>query len=144
MPEPDDLASLILSLTDQLEQAQQRHPVVRRGPRQPISDAVRLAVKMRDGFACVWCSSPHELQLDHIVPWSAGGSDRSENLRTLCAFCNDTRSNRRYVGDTGPRLPVTGACSRCEEVADDEWTNLRQAFCLTCRSRGRAREEDLW
>ena len=59
--------------------------------RNHITRAVRMEVYERDGFACVECSSPDDLSLDHIWPWSKGGSDELENLRTLCRPCNSRK-----------------------------------------------------
>ncbi|NUO57264.1 MAG: hypothetical protein HOV78_11400 [Hamadaea sp.] len=42
----------------------------------------------RDGWKCVQCGAMAPLSLDHIWPWSLGGSDRPENLQTLCMPCN--------------------------------------------------------
>ncbi len=67
-------------------------------PRSP-SDRLRLRVLDRDGFRCVLCGrSPAiergvVLHLDHIVPFSKGGRTTFENLRTLCASCNQGRGN---------------------------------------------------
>lgn len=54
-------------------------------------------------------------QLDHIVPWSAGGSDRSDNLRLLCEPCNTGRSNFRGELDiqAARRAPVCANCVAC-------------------------------
>lgn len=136
--DPTPLAGLVADVFDQVDHAQDRWPVVRTGERQPIPDGTRLLVKMRDSFACVWCFSTHELVLDHIVPWSAGGSDHPTNLRTLCWTCNEARSNRRYAGDTQPRLPFAAACTRCSPTVEDEWCGLVRAFCLMCRRASRA------
>ncbi len=61
--------------------------------RQSISKSLRYRVLERDGFKCVVCgrsaNSPNvELQVDHIIPVSKGGTNRFENLRTLCTDCN--------------------------------------------------------
>ena len=71
----------------------ERQDVTRRGERIPVSPWVRQLVFRRDGWRCQICgSSPFAsatrrrsgpLHLDHIAPWSAGGSDRTDNLRTL-------------------------------------------------------------
>jgi HNH endonuclease/Homing endonuclease associated repeat len=67
-------------------------------PRGP-SDRLRLRVLARDGFRCVLCGhSPAiergvVLHLDHIVPYSKGGRTTFDNLRTLCAACNQGRGN---------------------------------------------------
>jgi hypothetical protein len=72
----------------------------------------------RDGGRCLSCErviSLRETHLDHIVPWSAGGPDRSENLRTLCSACNVARSNFRGDMDWwhAKRLPVSFHCVGC-------------------------------
>lgn len=93
-----------------------RYPVIRTGPREPILWPVRLGVYLRDGSRCQLCGywiRHGEPNLDHIVPWSAGGPDTSDNLRTLCAPCNERRSNYDH-GATGKRvLPVTWWCLDC-------------------------------
>jgi AcrR family transcriptional regulator len=59
-----------------------------------ISLSLRYRVLVRDKFRCVICgASPAkdgtvELHVDHIFPWSKGGLNTEENLRTLCFKCN--------------------------------------------------------
>lgn len=59
-----------------------------------INLSLRYAVLRRDSFRCVVCGrSPAntlgvELHVDHIVPWSRGGTSEMSNLRTLCSLCN--------------------------------------------------------
>lgn len=59
-------------------------PVVRRG----IPDDVKLLVVQRDQGQCCHCGSRVELQFDHIIPVSRGGSSNAENLQLLCGPCN--------------------------------------------------------
>ncbi len=52
---------------------------------------VRVQVFARDGFTCVYCRNPAlvlALNIDHVIPVSAGGSDGMDNLVTACAACN--------------------------------------------------------
>lgn len=55
---------------------------------------VRYNILKRDNFKCIACGrSPAttaglELHIDHIEPWSKGGPNEPENLRTLCWDCN--------------------------------------------------------
>ena len=55
---------------------------------------VRYNVLKRDAFKCQACGqSPAntvgiELHIDHIKPWSKGGSNEPANLATLCSNCN--------------------------------------------------------
>lgn len=62
--------------------------------RLPIPDAVRQAVYARDGFMCRQCGRNDDLTIDHIHPWSLGGSDNEGNLQTLCRSCNCRKGAR--------------------------------------------------
>lgn len=92
----------------------ERFPVIRTGEREPIPYQVRAAVWLRDRGICQRCQyrNPKPWELDHIVPWSAGGSDDSTNLRVLCEPCNQKRSNYDDRS-TFARRPVTWWCDRC-------------------------------
>lgn len=101
----------------------ERYPVVRTGERPEIPWDVRRAVYRRDGWRCKFCGNTWtdtQLELDHILPWSAGGSDHSQNLRTLCQRCNGERSNYKLNGDGGRVLPVTWWCLDCHGPYDPE------------------------
>ena len=58
----------------------------------------RLALYLRDGLACVYCGEGIEqgatLTLDHLTPYSNGGSNCSHNLVTACRRCNSSRGTR--------------------------------------------------
>jgi len=60
---------------------------------------LRFKVLLRDHFRCCACgASPSVtlgvvLQVDHIDPWSKGGETVIENLQTLCAACNQGKTN---------------------------------------------------
>lgn len=60
----------------------------RRPRRSAIPHAVRRAVYERDGNHCVQCGRRDRLSLDHVWPFSRGGSDDPSNLQTLCLPCN--------------------------------------------------------
>ena len=59
--------------------------------RMPIPDDVRDRVYARSAYRCTRCGSPEDLALDHIYPWSRGGSDAEGNLQALCRSCNSRK-----------------------------------------------------
>lgn len=63
-------------------------------PRKHIPDALRFAVYERDGFQCLTCGSQESLTLDHVHPFSLGGTDTLDNLQTLCRPCNSRKGAR--------------------------------------------------
>lgn len=120
-----------------------RHEVVRTGQREPIPHHVRTAVYWRDRGRCELCAWKHagrDWELDHITPWSAGGSDDSTNLRVLCQMHNQQRSN--HVDPTErPRRPVTWWCANC--YSDDETTfTYLPSGELYCHTHKRWADED--
>jgi hypothetical protein len=62
--------------------------------RPAMSEKVRRQVYERDGWACRLCSSTDGLVVDHKWPYSRGGTNALENLQTLCADCNQRKSDQ--------------------------------------------------
>ena len=65
------------------------------GKRQPIPDDVKIFVWNRDNGQCVICRGKENLEYDHIIPFSKGGSNTARNLQILCEKCN--RSKRDNI-----------------------------------------------
>jgi len=62
--------------------------------RKPIPSHIKQAVWNRDKQQCVNCGSQMNLEFDHIVPVSRGGSNSVKNIQLLCLSCNRTKSNK--------------------------------------------------
>lgn len=132
-----DLIQPVIDLIDASDSAKRANVIRTRftEDRDPIPSDVRAIVLRRDKYRCVWCSSRDRLEMDHVIPWSAGGEDTVDNLRTLCHDCNSARSNRLSPLDLEARLPQGLSCLRCEpEIAAD---HLEVIWCVSCRARGR-------
>jgi hypothetical protein len=57
--------------------------------RRVIPVATRYLILKRDTYRCQICNRAGvELEVDHIVPVSQGGSDNVDNLQTACRDCN--------------------------------------------------------
>ena len=53
---------------------------------------------MRDNYTCQICGATvkdgAKLEIDHIVPFSKGGTNKESNLQVLCQQCNREKHNR--------------------------------------------------
>jgi 5-methylcytosine-specific restriction endonuclease McrA len=58
--------------------------------RATIAPSVRTAVLARDRYKCATpgCGATHFLEVHHVVPRARGGSNKAENLVTLCGRCH--------------------------------------------------------
>ncbi|WP_200411726.1 HNH endonuclease [Virgibacillus salexigens] len=61
-----------------------------------IPRPVQFRVLKRDNQICRQCGQAvqdEEIEFDHIIPFSKGGSSDENNIRLLCSTCNRKRSN---------------------------------------------------
>jgi 5-methylcytosine-specific restriction endonuclease McrA len=61
--------------------------------RQQIPEDVRIFVWRRDQGKCARCGSQQNLEYDHIIPVSQGGSSTARNIQLLCERCNREKSD---------------------------------------------------
>jgi hypothetical protein len=62
--------------------------------RKPIPDDVKMFVWQRDKGKCVKCGSQENLEYDHIIPVSRGGSNTERNIQLLCEKCNREKHDK--------------------------------------------------
>ena len=66
--------------------------VVGKSRRPSIPQKTKDKVWNRDGGKCVQCGSNENIEFDHIIPFSKGGSSTYRNLQILCEKCNRVKS----------------------------------------------------
>jgi HNH endonuclease len=80
-----------------------------RAHRPPISDRKRFLVFKRDMYRCQICPRVGgELELGHVIPVCRGGTDKMDNLRTLCRKCSRAKAFSGESGYDGHRQSVQG------------------------------------
>ncbi|SNQ62646.1 HNH endonuclease [Candidatus Methanoperedens nitratireducens] len=65
--------------------------------RRYISFKVKMRVVRRDNYTCQVCGKhllDNEVEFDHIIPLSKGGSSEEHNIRLTCFDCNRDKSDR--------------------------------------------------
>ena len=62
--------------------------------RESIPQSIKDKVWNRDGGKCVQCGSNENIEFDHIIPFSKGGSSTYRNLQILCEKCNRSKSDK--------------------------------------------------
>jgi len=69
---------------------------------------LRLAIYLRDRFACLYClrdlhdADPTDITLDHVQANADGGSNEPSNLITACRSCNCSRQDQPLSRFAGP------------------------------------------
>ena len=81
----------------------------------------RQGLRVRADYACEYCHIPEmltggRLTEDHIIPASAGGHDKVENLCWCCWWCNVYKGIRTRAQD-----PRTGAVVSLFHPRRDPW-----------------------
>jgi len=67
------------------------------GMRKGLSESKRNYIFNRDNGICQYCFIYGvKMHVDHMTPWSRGGSDDVSNLCLSCATCNIRKSNTPY------------------------------------------------
>ena len=91
-----------------------RHKTARKAPGRTINWRLRATVLIRDNCICRMCgASPAKdagvtLHIDHVIPWSKGGTTTLDNLQTLCSACNVGKSDQPCERGTRKR---SNACA---------------------------------
>lgn len=65
--------------------------------RIPISNKLKHDIWRRDNFTCQYCGrtiNKVDLEIDHILPVSKGGTNAPSNLQTLCFDCNRRKRDK--------------------------------------------------
>jgi hypothetical protein len=101
-----------------------------------ITKTKRLAVYLRDGFACAYCgrelrsAKPFDVTLDHLVPRCTGGTDEPTNLITACRSCNSARQDKPWAS-----YATGGAIDRIQQLRNSP-LNLELAKSLIAGTAG--------
>ncbi|MBR9853880.1 MAG: hypothetical protein GYB37_04775 [Algicola sp.] len=82
------------AIQELIEQGKLSENYSQKNYRTPIPSHVKQAVWKRDKQCCVSCGSQENLEFDHNIPVSKGGSNSINNIQLLCQNCNRKKSNR--------------------------------------------------
>lgn len=107
--------------------------------REPISKRLRFEVFKRDAFVCVYCGAhpPDSLmEVDHVVPVSAGGPTEISNLVTACFECNRGKG-------AGALSSIPPSVAEQAELAAEREAQVR-AYYQILEQRKERKDAELW
>ncbi|HHY58418.1 MAG TPA: HNH endonuclease [Chloroflexi bacterium] len=90
-------------------------------PRDRISPTQRQRIATAAHNRCAYCHTPERiigpfLEIDHIIPQSAGGATNDHNLTLACPLCNSHKSDRTHAID-----PATGETAPLFHPNEQRW-----------------------
>jgi hypothetical protein len=93
---------IIITLSAKLKKERKENPYGHLGYRNPVKRRsipikLRDEIFRRDNYICQYCGreiNEIELEVDHILPISKGGTNSPSNLQTLCVKCNQQKGNK--------------------------------------------------
>ena len=89
-----------------------------RSSRVPIPPDVRRQVLARDEYTCRYCGRygpAVRLEIDHLKPFSKGGTNDTKNLLTACFECNRAKG-ARLLDEAGMRRFQEARTARAREL----------------------------
>ena len=99
------------------------------GASRHIPNRVFWAVLERDGYRCVYCGvclcyddeyEDDNVEIDHKLPISKGGTSDFDNLQATCGHCN-ARKGAKTHEEYLHYISVYGVFDQYEEEDDDEY-----------------------
>jgi len=91
--------------------------------RRHLNKHLRIQIIIRDGSKCRICGRSGDeapLEVDHIVPFSEGGTDELANLATLCRDCNLGKSDYHFADYTSMLILPNDIESHFKDFHDDK------------------------
>ncbi|MDD9869235.1 MAG: HNH endonuclease [Gammaproteobacteria bacterium] len=88
----DELDVIISKSVQPADDSQEENEQTKRS--RHISESVRHEVWRRDQGRCCQCGSKENIEFDHIIPFSKGGSNTARNIQLLCESCNAKKRDR--------------------------------------------------
>ena len=95
----------------------------------PISPTLRFAILSRDNFKCQYCGisgNNSELEVDHKIPISCGGTNDLSNLKTSCFKCNRGKGGNILNGRIDKRRNKRNRNSSRQKFSKGSKRNRRQ------------------
>jgi len=96
-----------------------------------VKASLRFEVLKRDRFTCCYCGKTGGetlLEVDHVVPKSAGGKDAIDNLLTACLECNRGKGSRLLMEGRSPLVSEETIAALRDRLAwAKEYDVLRKA-----------------
>lgn len=104
-----------------------------------INHRTRQKVFERDGYTCINCGKTREfaqLEADHIIEVSEGGTNNLDNLQTLCYECNMDKhfgkmtTKDKELNNLEPKYKLNLLKNKIREYSELTWDELKVIYVL--------------
>ena len=101
-----------------------------------VSKETRVLIINRDNQKCRYCGRSRDdgikLTVDHIIPFSRGGTDDLGNLWTLCSDCNQGKDNMilkrptKEISSVGMPVPIDYSINQVVQALQHYKRSIKQ------------------
>lgn len=151
---PFDLSRQIVQRADSVTTRQySTRAASQRGGSTPLSEVTRLRILDEHNWVCQYCGAAAS-DVDHIIPWTYGGSDDEDNLTASCHLCNMIASNKVFDTFTDKRafiveerrkrsMPPPNLCIECGRPFYNGARGATRFMCSQCNHEDLAESKRL-
>jgi hypothetical protein len=100
-----------------------------------ISETTKKIIYTRDGGKCQCCGSFDDLEYDHIIPYSCGGSSDASNIQLLCLKCNRSKSNSCFCKLHDKKVG-NNCCDRKSNINETSNFSVTTSQCTGTTKKG--------
>ena len=100
-----------------------------------ISQTTKKIVYSRDRGTCQCCGSYHNLEYDHVMPFSCGGNNNVSNIQLLCLRCNRSKSNSCFCKIHNKKVGVN-CCQGKSKTTKSNKTSINARQCSGTTKKG--------
>jgi len=79
------------------ELSDNRYDADKKAGKKPRKEIIQKRLNIFGKNICCYCNKESQLELEHLIPISDGGTNKEENLFGACSKCNQSKGNNNWI-----------------------------------------------